>query len=398
MTRSAKHLLATLVLIALASTAASASNHPSFRQRVVTGYYGFAGTHIDVGLTISLYMVPSKGLEGVVGVYIADRGGASNRILSAGGKAPLSALKITGQTITVNLPNLRDLVGPDFELAETGFHGPIPMKCTIAQTDSWKVAYTQRLTERVPQADGKTLVEKSNQNSTGVSAFAEGVIADYELPLSDPLYGYTESSLGKGDDFKLRFPDELLVLRRATLTSASESDPRVRTIQGSYGHLGSHLSFNVGLTLKMSPSGTFEAHVSLGLVDWGGASVASLSADGKVPLSLLKVTGQTISIDIPDVRALVGPDFHVFDYGFPGPIPLRCSIAQTSSWREDTKSVRTERVQQEDGKVTIQKRIYSYTDFSASVAEGVAADYKLPFSDTADEYSTASIKKGNWNF
>src|SRR5207342_3223926 len=112
------------------------------------------------------------------------------------GIVPLSALKVTGRSISVNIRNLRDLVGPDFFLQETGFPGPIPLNCTIAKaldltTSLSKRDYSRVLTQRIPQPDGKVTVEKSTQNYTAWSGTAEGVLADFLMPLSD-----TQSATG----------------------------------------------------------------------------------------------------------------------------------------------------------------------------------------------------------
>jgi len=393
MRKIAIFLLASVVL--LTSAVAEVSKD---RFRIVGGSYTADGDQLEFVLNLAVDKSPTGEFVGHVDTFIVDTRQGTFRVLSAYGIVPLSALKVTGRSISVNIRNLRDLVGPDFFLQETGFPGPIPLDCTIAKaldltTSFSKTDYSRVLTQRIPQPDGKVTVEKSTQNYTNFSGTAEGVLADFLMPVSDAQYdgaGFGKSS-GVNPDLS-----DTLVMEAVAAEKPDARKSGERLVQGAYVLQGPVINFHIVLHLIRAVNGRFEGEVEFSIVDWGSrGTFRGLSATGKLPASALRVTGRSISVNISDLRNLVGPDFQLYEIGIPGPIPVNCTITESDSSETAYRVVSVDRYLQPDGTVTTYRWKQSYW-YASGFGSGSIADYEIPWlSDPLPDgsYTEASFSR-----
>jgi hypothetical protein len=74
-----------------------------------------------------------------------------------------------------------------------GIPGPIPVNCTVTETDSSKAVYRIATVDRALQPDGATYRWKQSYNYA--SGFGSGSIADYG--------SYTDATFHTSNDFKI---------------------------------------------------------------------------------------------------------------------------------------------------------------------------------------------------
>jgi hypothetical protein len=390
-------LLASVVLLTSAVAEVSKDHY-----RIIGGSYTVEdGEQFELYVNLALDKSAAGKFVGHFDAFILDSRQGAIRLLNAFGIVPLSALRVTGRSISVNIGNLRDLVGPDFLLEETGFSGPIPLNCRITEATDFtnttylsKTHYSRVLTKRVPQPDGKVTLEKSRQNSTGFSGTAEGVIADFLMPLADAQYNVATffKSSGVNPDLSYALVTQAAAAERPGVRKSGE-----RLVQGAYVLQGP-VSFHIVLNLTRAANGKFEGDVEFSIVDWGSrGSFRGLSATGKVPASVLKVTGRSIRLNISDLRNLVGPEFQLYEIGIPGPIPVDCTITKTDSSNTVYRDVSVDRVLQPDGAVTTYRWTRSES-YASGFGSGSIADYEIPWlSDPLPDgsYTDASFHTSN---
>lgn len=130
--------------------------------------------------------------------------------------------------------------------------------------------------------------------------------------------------------------------------------------------------------------------LSISVQDWTNSR--SLVAYGVVPASVLKVTGNTLVVSIPDLRKL-GPDFSIlWETGyFPEPLAVNCTMTQTSDWTRKVVSQLTQ--VQPDG--TVSKDAERYTESSLYV-EGNVLGYLLPLNNAQYMGDYNYLRRGSY--
>jgi hypothetical protein len=378
-------LVPIVILVAVVANAAAAG--PSLRERVIGGSYVVQGENLDFGVNISVDKVPSGGFEAQMDAMIMDSRQGASKVLGFEGKVPLSVLKLTGRSISINIPDIRDLVGPDFELIRTyGYSGPIPLKFTITKNNSEKMEYRRLITRRIPQEDGSLLRVRDKSRSTYFSAFVEGVLADYKLPIAEQ---YSAANFGGGVEIDSRLADGPDPLRaKLGLSRSQDFNARKRVTGASYLWEDGQIYFTVAMTVAKGGNGEVEASLRVDLDDWWSKGVfKDLVASGRVPLSVIKI-GRNISIDIPDLRTLDGPDFVLHETGLAGPIPLKCTITNSNSYEFTYSNLNTYRLPQADGKLIVERTAHKSTNFAAA-GQCILADYNMSASDPLPEGAVA---------
>ncbi len=194
-----KLLIATLALGTVALGADRTTG--TFLQKATSGYYFFSSTTTYVYFQATTYQRPSGDKAAYLYVYASESNGS---YMSASGWVPPSMLKASENSLVVNIPDLRDLAGPDFYFYEFNFVGPFAVNCQMTATSLWREENIGKYTQRVPQPDGTVTLSKTNSKSTRTSATVEGNIVGYTLPMSDPVW-YSHSVELQTGDYKSHF-------------------------------------------------------------------------------------------------------------------------------------------------------------------------------------------------
>jgi hypothetical protein len=198
-----KLLLVTLVLSPMVMAGTRTTG--AFLQKATTGSYSFYGRTTSLYFQVTTYKIPSGGNGAYLYLYAYDWTDWNWRYLEAGGSVPVSMTKVGPNTLSVNIPDLRQLVGSSFYLSEFSFFGPLEVNFTISETSLWKDDEAGKYMERIPQPDGTFTLNRYNSKFTTTSASVQGAVAGYSLPLLDSQsYSATNVWLQKGD-YKYHF-------------------------------------------------------------------------------------------------------------------------------------------------------------------------------------------------
>jgi hypothetical protein len=173
-------LVLTVLVLCGAAIAADRSTG-TFLQNATTGAYRVSASGNYLELELTTYRFPNGDQGAYLYVYAFEW--SDWKYLNASGAIPTSMLKASGNTISVNISDLRELPS-GFNIDEFNWSGPIAVNCTITATSLSKEDIVDKYTQRTPQPDGTVAVNTSTNRYIRTSAYAEGTVAGYSLPIS----------------------------------------------------------------------------------------------------------------------------------------------------------------------------------------------------------------------
>lgn len=100
----------------------------------------------------------------------------------ADGRVPTSVFHITGNSLTIDIEDLSQLVGPDFTVSNTGY-ADLSTHCTMNRTGAWQEKESGTYTARYPQSDGTVQVLKQLENVTWSPMSVDGTVIGYSMPM-----------------------------------------------------------------------------------------------------------------------------------------------------------------------------------------------------------------------
>jgi hypothetical protein len=339
--------------------------------------YGFWNSDLSVGMFMTAPNSPKPGTNAAIRFDIWDRRDHSR--LRAGGQVPASLLKVTGNTISVDIADVREFIGPDFFVDESGHPGPLPMRATVRATSDWEERIISTGTWHGPLAGGD--YRNSLSRYTTSSAIGTWNIAEYVFANADGRFekgDFSEHVLTLKDQCSPAVCSNALRLA-AAVAAGSNSNWSYNNLASAYYEA---MTGDVYVTILMAvPDRGTRAIIELMLWDSREGPLL-IQASGYVPASLFKVTGTMVSVNISDLRQYVSPEFFLDDGGYLAPIPMNVTAMKTTDFHDTHIGTRTERQRQPDGTLTILSEKQRYTRSSMAI-RGLVADQTLPLPDNA---------------
>jgi hypothetical protein len=198
----------------------------------------------------------------------------------------------------------------------------------------------------------------------------------------------------------------VLTVTTAAQTTRSTGTWISNAISGSYSHNEGNdqrnLALNVYAAARETPSGDSTAYVDFEIVACPSVELPGecdgIHAFGWVPAATVKVMGNSLSVNIADLRQakeLFGPDFYLSTLGSfndsSSPIPVKFTIRVTNSYHSVNTVAQTDRQPQANGTVKVVKSTLTFTEDS-SATQGIWGGYTLPV--TPDPFSSFSDESG----
>jgi hypothetical protein len=121
-----KLLLASLLLCSVALAADRSTG--TFLQNATTGSYRVIGSSLYLAFQATTDRLPNGVKRAYLNIYANDWTDGNWRYLEAWGFVPLSVLRVSpsGNTLSINISDLRELVPAGFYLSEFNFFGRLP--------------------------------------------------------------------------------------------------------------------------------------------------------------------------------------------------------------------------------------------------------------------------------
>ncbi len=195
-------ICAILILISPALTTARAADPltAAILHNSTTVSYYYQGNSNNIFLDVRTWQNPNEARQADLMLFFYDWTTSAGRLLDAYGSIPPSMIKVTGQTVTVNIPDVRQLVGPDFYIrSELNVVGPIAIDCTFVSTPKLIIEETSKFTERDDEVGGKAIITKAFGKSITYTAAVTGQVAGYTLPQFEAPWNYGDTWLKVGD-------------------------------------------------------------------------------------------------------------------------------------------------------------------------------------------------------
>jgi hypothetical protein len=189
-----------LVTMILGTSAMPQRTTGAFLQNATSCFYHFYSNNFYFSLGASVYQLPDGSQAADLNFTVLDS--TNGRSLDASGQVPLSMFAVQNNMFSINIPDLRQL-GSIYYLSEHNFFGPIAVNITMTTTSWSREHVIVSTTERIPQPDGTTTMNKYGSKYIRTSAAVVGTAAGYLLPLTDPQ-GNSLTWLQKGN-FKSHF-------------------------------------------------------------------------------------------------------------------------------------------------------------------------------------------------
>jgi hypothetical protein len=351
--------------------------------------YGFWNNDLMVGMSIRAPNSHNAGISPTIRFDVFDHRDWS--WVRAGGYVPASVVKVTGNSISVDIKDAREFIGPEFFVDESGHPGPLPIRATVIATRDWEERMKGGGTAHGPLGEGG--YRNSWSRYTSSSAVGTWKIAGYLFANSAARFwtgdvGFHE--LARKSYCAMSICSD--VLRSGTMTADRSNDWLYRNRTLAYYESGAgNMQAIIGIDV---PSNGTTAMIDLMLWDPRDGPLY-IQASGYVPVSHFRVTGTMVSVNISDLRQFVSPEFFLDDGGYLGPIPMKVTARKTADSQGIAIGTRTERQAQPDGTIVVHSEKEKYIVASASFY-GQVADHALPVSESRNDGSSGSFIKGDF--
>jgi len=204
-----RDMLLAFVFLLCALVPATAADPPTatILHKSTRLFYAFQGSSNYIYFVATSWQNPNEARQADLSFFLYDWTESSEKLLDAYGSIPSSMMTITGQTVRVIIPDLRQLVGPDFFIgSEINMVAPIAIDCTFTTTPKLIDEITDKFTERDDLPDGRVIITKQFAKSTQYTAAASGQIAGYTLPQFEAPWNYGDTWIMTGDTKSHRTP------------------------------------------------------------------------------------------------------------------------------------------------------------------------------------------------
>jgi hypothetical protein len=296
----------------------SVATEPRFSSHYTEGVCGFSTSTVSASMRVLAPNSPSPGSSGQIGFEIFDS--QDNSWVRVGGSVPATLFKVRGNTISVDIPDVREFIGSELFVEESGHPGPLPVRATVTATLDWDESLKSIETTRGPLPEGG--FRNSWSRYTTASALGAGEIAGY-------VFTKSAGSFTTGDHFS-RYQDvsQESYCRTSTCLDArrsialADAHSNWSRQNDTFTYYESSLPGIYALIGMDVPDMSTTGFVVLMLWDQSGRP-APIQASGYLPVSVFKVTGTMVSVNIADLRQYVSPAFFLDDGGYFGPIPVK---------------------------------------------------------------------------
>jgi hypothetical protein len=187
-------LIATALLLASLVTSADAQRTKGNFQTNSTGFsYGAGDFTVHIMLNAQIPTPPTHGSLPSLGIFAVDY--ITGAWVDGGGKIPWSAITASGGRITVDISDIRTLVGPDFTLNYNGLTD-FSIHFVVTPTSDWQQKSTSNYVVRNPIP--AIHFEKDVYDTVETSMAIAGNVFEWPMPHGD-IYGlsYYDSEIFK---------------------------------------------------------------------------------------------------------------------------------------------------------------------------------------------------------
>ena len=187
-------LITTALLLASLVTSADAQRIKGMFHTNSTGFSYSAGDFTGhVVLNVQIPTSPTQGSTPSLGILAVDY--ITGATVDGGGKIPWSAITATGSRITVDIPDIRILIGPNFTLNYNGLTD-FSIHVVVTPTSDWQQKSTSNYVVRNPIPT--VHFEKDVYDTVETSMAITGTVFEWTMPHGD-IYGlsYYDSEIFK---------------------------------------------------------------------------------------------------------------------------------------------------------------------------------------------------------
>lgn len=174
------------LLFAAMVTSVAAQRTKGVFQANSTGFsYSAADFTGHLFLNVQIPTAPSQGSTPALGIFAVDY--ITGATVDGGGKIPWSAVRATASGITVDIPDVRLLQGPNFALTYNGLTD-FSIQVAVAPTSEWQQKSTSNYTVRTPLPT--IHFERDVYDTVETSMAITGTVLGWTMPRND-IYGLT---------------------------------------------------------------------------------------------------------------------------------------------------------------------------------------------------------------